>query len=324
MLTSGDVLCDRRADYARMLADAGDFAAAADLLQQALDHVPDWSAGWFMRGDYCEKAGDIPSAIAAFETVLQLSPDDMFGAGLKLAHLGAGSQSGTSASRYVEHLFNDFADRFEESLVGKLNYHVPEKLRHLLERTRPHRQHVSHVADLGCGTGLCAEAFAGVFTTMEGCDLSAKMLAKARAKNLYSELFIANLAQTPATSGLFSAARARHRADLVLAADVLIYLGDLHSMILNVVDLISPNGLFAFSVEEGGLDHGFKLQSSLRYAHSLRYISDLCLQHGFTLLATERTTLRLDGGIPVEGCLIVCTKRADAAPMIHSGIGSSA
>jgi Tfp pilus assembly protein FimV len=48
---SGDAIADRRADYARMLAESGDPAAAAELMEQALERVPVWVAGWLGLGE---------------------------------------------------------------------------------------------------------------------------------------------------------------------------------------------------------------------------------------------------------------------------------
>ena len=49
-----------------MLAEQGDFPAAAELVEQALDLSPDWAAGWDLAGSYHEKAGNISAAIAAW------------------------------------------------------------------------------------------------------------------------------------------------------------------------------------------------------------------------------------------------------------------
>ena len=55
--SSGDVLADRRADYAEMLFASGDHAAAAELMLGALELAPDWSFGWFRLGEFHEAAG---------------------------------------------------------------------------------------------------------------------------------------------------------------------------------------------------------------------------------------------------------------------------
>lgn len=57
-LSSGDLIADRRADYAKMLAEAGDAPGAAELMAQALELAPDWAAGWFRLADYEEKSAE--------------------------------------------------------------------------------------------------------------------------------------------------------------------------------------------------------------------------------------------------------------------------
>ena len=100
-LSSGDLIADRRAEYAHMLADSGDHAGAADLMSQALERVPDWAAGWFRLAGYQEKSGAKEAAVDALEKCLALNPTDIFGAGLKLALLGATPTPDHPSSLYV-------------------------------------------------------------------------------------------------------------------------------------------------------------------------------------------------------------------------------
>jgi predicted TPR repeat methyltransferase len=301
--SSGDVIADRRADYARMLAEAGDFAAAAELIEQALELVPDWAAGWFRLGEYREKAGLAP-AVDAYRQALELQPDDIFGARLKLALLGAEEMPAKPPSRYVEGLFDDYADRFDAALVEKLNYSVPGKLAALVAPYAP----FANAVDLGCGTGLFGAEIRGRTKYLEGFDLSLNMLAKAAAKGLYDRLGQSDLSLSPELSGLFSGNLAKHRADLVSAADVLMYLGSLETVFPLVSELLAPAGFFAFSVEDAGEEETFVLKDSLRYAHSETYIRSLIGRHGLDLVAVQKTAIRLDAGKPIQGILFLSQK----------------
>jgi predicted TPR repeat methyltransferase len=291
--SSGDVIADRRADYARMLAEAGDFAAAAELVEQALELVPGWAAGWFRLGEYREKA-----TLAAYRQALDLQPDDIFGARLKLALLGAEEMPAQPPSRYVEGLFDDYADRFDTALVEKLEYSVPGKLAALVAPHAPFRNTV----DLGCGTGLFGAEIRDRTERLEGFDLSGNMLARAEAKGLYDHLGQSDLSLSPDLSGLFSGNLARHRADLVSAADVLMYLGSLETVFPLVLELLSSTGLFGFSVEDAGEKGSYLLRDSLRYAHSETYI--------FEILALQKTAIRMDAGKPIDGILFLSRKLA--------------
>jgi len=112
--SSGDLIADRRADYARMLAESGDPAAAAELMEQALERAPDWAAGWLKLAEYREKAGANEGAVEALGRLVALDPEDIFAGRLKLAVLGAADVPDQPSSRYVEALFDDYADRFRD------------------------------------------------------------------------------------------------------------------------------------------------------------------------------------------------------------------
>ncbi|NKK74275.1 methyltransferase domain-containing protein [Rhizobium sophorae] len=303
-LSSGDVIADRRADYARMLEEGGEPEAAAELMEQALELVPGWAAGWYRLATYLEKAGRGEAAIEAYRRTLALGPDDIFGAALKLALLGDGAVPDRPPSRYVERLFDDYADRFESALVEKLDYSVPQKLAALIASTG---RRYERAVDLGCGTGLLGPEIRGSVGRLEGFDLSQNMLAKAAEKHVYDSLAQADLWLAPDLSGLFADA-ARHRADLVTAADVLMYLGNLESVFAIVGDLAASGADIAFSVEDAGDGERFHLAPSLRYAHSENYVRMLLARHGLEILKTVKSVIRKDGGKPVSGILFLAQK----------------
>lgn len=298
--SSGDLLADRRVDYARMLAEAGDFAAAAELVEQALEIVLGWAAGWFRLGEYREKLS-LSTAADAYRRAIELEPADIFGASLRLALIGAAKVPDQPPSRYVEVLFDDYAERFDRALVEKLDYSVPGKLAGLLSSYGPFET----VVDLGCGTGLFGAEIRGRAKRLEGFDLSANMLAKAEDKSLYDHLGQSDLTLARHESGLFSPDLPERRADLVSAADVLIYLGSLETVMPLVRSLLAPGGLFAFSVEDAGEGDGFMLRDSLRYAHSEIYILELLERFGFEPMDLCRTDIRMDAGMSVGGFLLL-------------------
>lgn len=306
-LSSGDLLADRRAEYALMLADAGDHAGAADLMRQALELAPGWAAGWFRLADYEEKSGRKEAAIAALDTVLALSPDDLFGAGLKRAVLRQEEAPAPVPSAYVARLFDDYADRFDTALVERLEYTVPQALAALVLPLMPERP-LPLAVDLGCGTGLFGSEIRTAVKRLEGFDLSAGMLAKATEKGLYDHLGQADLSLPAETSGLFNSALAEGRADLASAADVLMYLGDLKAPFALLPRLVRAGGLLAFSVEDAGEDGDVVLRPSLRYAHSEAYIRSLCAQYGFRIVTLERRAIRKDAGNPIFGILFVAQR----------------
>ncbi len=287
--TSGDLVADRRAAYAASLAAEGDHAAAADLMTQALELAPHWAAGWCLLGDYHAEAGDGEGAIVAYEQLQRLDMLGVFGAGLKLAALGAAPVPANSDTAYVAALFDDYAPRFETQLVEALGYDGPDRLMTLLLPALAGRV-VATALDLGCGTGLMGLRLRPHATRLEGIDLAAGMVAEASRKRVYDQLGQAEL----------SAHLAAHPGglDLVTAADVLNYCGDLTPIFAAVAARLVPGGLFAFTVERHEGAEGMVLRPSLRFAHSEAAVRAACDAAGLDVLALQPEPVRRDRGVP--------------------------
>jgi len=300
--SSGDVIADRRADYARMLAEQGDHAAAAELMEQALEMVPDWAAGWDLAGSFHDKAGNISSAIAAWRRLEALDDDGVFGARLKLAAHDAGPAGEGTAVGYVEALFDQYAAQFEDSLVGKLGYRVPDLLDQLVseEMARLGVAGFDRALDLGCGTGLMGERLRTKVGHLEGVDISAAMIAETARKGIYDSLAKAELVAT------LNARRAD--VDLVTAADVLIYCGALQPVLAALMPAMRPGGLVAFSLEAHDGEEALFLRPSLRYAHGVAATRDALVVAGLEVLRFETAVLRFDRGAPITGILVVARK----------------
>lgn len=309
--SSGELTADRRAGYARMLADSGDFAAAADLMAQALDLAPGWAAGWFSLGVLREKAGDGEGAVSAFRNTLRVAEEDIFGTEMRLAALGRAAMPETPPAAYVEKLFDDYAERFDSALVEGLGYSVPEKLTALLAAHGPGE--FARAIDLGCGTGLVGERLRMRVSHLAGYDLSRGMLAKAAEKGLYDILGHADLSLAADAGGVPLPTVPEERADLVTAGDVLMYFGRLDPVFTTAAALTAPGGYFAFSVEYGAETFDWQLRPSLRFAHGEAYVFRLAGEHGFEVIATERTPIRRDGRDTIIGLLVIARRIGDDA-----------
>jgi predicted TPR repeat methyltransferase len=227
--------------------------------------------------------------------LLQLDPDDRFGAGLKLAATGHAAVPETPPTAYVETLFDAYAPTFEIALLERLEYRVPELLANAIKVAVPERRFRS-VLDLGCGTGLMGPYFRADADELGGVDLSEAMLQKAAEKQVYDTLIKGDVNEldTPAQS-----------ADLIIAADVFVYVGDLHRAFNNVAGALVPDGLFAFSVENHSSDNELILQPSLRYTHSESYVRRVLAENSMTLVSLQQETIRLDRGEPLQGLIVV-------------------
>lgn len=293
--SSGDLIADRRASYADMLFDSGDPAAAADLMAQALELVPDWTAGRFRLGEMFEAAGQHGQAAAAWREVLECDPEDRFGAGLKLAATGYAAVPATPPLAYVETLFDAYAPTFESALLDKLDYRVPELLAHAIEVHGGARRYHS-VLDLGCGTGLMGPYVRPIADRLGGMDLSEAMLQKAAEKQVYDDLLKSDVNEFEVKPG---------SVDLVIAADVFVYVGDLDRAFAAIATSLAVDGLFVFSVENHESSDEPILQPSLRYTHSQAYVERLLSTHGLALISLARETIRLDRGEPLQGLIVV-------------------
>ena len=182
-LSSGDLMADRRFEFARDLQLKGDLAAAADLLMQAIELAPNFTSAWFTLGDIREELGEREAAIAAFRKARASDPDDRHGAGLRLMRLGAEPVSDMPQA-YVQTLFDQYAPRFESALVDDLGYRGPALLFKAVLSVRAAARKPAffkRAIDLGCGTGLAAAAFAKEVDHFIGIDLSPRMIERARA-----------------------------------------------------------------------------------------------------------------------------------------------
>jgi len=239
-LSSGDLVADRRFDFARDLQLRGDLAAAADLLLQAIELAPGFASAWFTLGQIREQLGKRDEAAAAFRKAREADPDDRHGASLRLMLLGTERLSAMPQA-YVRALFDQYAPKFEAALVGDLGYRGPALLFKAVLSVRAAARKPAffkRAIDLGCGTGLAATAFAREVDEFIGIDLSPRMIERARLTGLYAQLEVADM-----VLGLSNKPDAS--ADLVLAADAMVYLSDLAPILREVKRVLVAGGVFS-------------------------------------------------------------------------------
>jgi predicted TPR repeat methyltransferase len=298
--SSGDLLADRRYAYAEAAMKEGDHAAAADLAEQSLELAPSFAPAHALLGRARASLGERDAAVAALLRALAIEPDDILGVRIDLARLGALPMEEAIGQGYVRALFDDYAGTFDKHLVKNLNYRGPELLHAAVRRAyaRDGRKlWAERILDLGCGTGLVAQAFAGAYAAIEGVDLSPRMLAAARRTRLYDRLHEGDLVA-------FLKAHAEGTADLVVAADVFVYRARLDEVFAEARRVLVPGGLFAFTVQaHAGED--VALGQDSRYAHGEPYLRDLAAKVGFAIALFEAVSTRQDRGADVPGFLLV-------------------
>ena len=298
-LSSGNLIADRRFEWARDCEAKGDLAAAADLLVQALELAPDYAPAWFVLGELREKLGNRAGAIDAFAQAKAADPQDRHGAALHLVRLGAEPAVAMPES-YVRTLFDGYAAGFDRALTEGLSYRAPELLFRAVAaaQTGP-RMKFGSVLDLGCGTGLAALPFRPLSDWLVGVDLSPAMVAQAESKQLYDRLATGELA-----AFLKGELDKGERYDLVVAADVFVYVNDLAPVLAAATKTLAPGGVFAFTVETHP-GEGVKLLQTLRYAHGEPYIRRALAGAGLSTASIAKAAVRSEKGVPVDSLVVI-------------------
>ncbi len=301
-LTSGDLIADRRYEFARDLQLKGDLPAAADLLEQAIELAPKFVSAWFTLGEIRLQLGERDAAIAAFRQARDADTSDAHGASLKLMRLGAEALSAMPPA-YVRTLFDQYAPRFDRALIDDLGYRGPTVLfkavlaaRHAVKKPAFFKRAI----DLGCGTGLAANAFAREVDHFTGIDLSPGMIEKARVSGLYAKLEVNDMLE-----GL--RAKPDGCADLVLAADAMVYVADLAPVLTEICRVLSAGGVVAFTLERNA-GEGVVIGEGLRYAHNAHYVRNALMAAGLVLSQIEEQSFRNESNVPVPGLVVVAVR----------------
>lgn len=298
-LAKGDL--DITIATAAILTDADEALAAVEMLDATLRQAhpadPAQPFGWVALGKAWLHLGEPEKAAKAWQHALEMDEADPAGATPLLAGVAEAGAQTSLPPAFVRALFDTYADRFDRELVGKLRYDAPQALRQLL------LEHGGltglRVLDAGCGTGLAGVAVRDMASYLAGFDLSPRMVDKARTRDVYDALWVGELVGSMAERpGAF---------DLVLAADVLVYIGDLAPVMEAAATTLVSGGRFAFTCERSD-GPGFQLHEGRRFAHGEAHIKDAVAAAGLTLTHLAPHSTRIDRGQPVPGWIALAAK----------------
>lgn len=267
---------------------------------------PDHAEAYGSLGNLLRIQGKLDDALACYRHQLRIKPGNAE-AQHHIASL-TGNSPESAPAQYVEKLFDDYADKFDTHLVQALKYEAPGKLVEFVVKHLAPTAGKWDVLDLGCGTGLVGVAIAPLARQLVGVDLSGRMLEKARERNLYQRLeqleMVTMMRNEQASS-----------FDVIIAADVFVYLGKLDEIIGEIKRLLRPGGVFAFSVEAlaapsndeavQGVERDFQLGNTGRYSHSAGYLARLASDSSFSIQETVTAQLRTAQGNSVNGLLVL-------------------
>ena len=243
--------------------------------------------------------GEFERAMRLYRRLLEFNPDDertQF-----MLRILEGEDVAVPPPGYIRELFDQYSSHFDQSLLDKLDYQVPELVDRLLARRTERKRPFKRVLDLGCGTGLAGEKLKPYAECLEGVDLSQGMLNLAKEKGLYHSLVLAEAVA-------YLQAAANSQWDLIVATDVLIYLGDLSPLFAAIASRLPAQGLFCFTTELTVEEASWSLHPNGRYGHSREYISALADINGFRIVSSEKINKRKEAGEWIKGVLWLLEK----------------
>ena len=293
--------CEAWVRHGQTLQELERLEQALSSYDKALAIDPSLALAWTQRGSVLKDQRRLDEAAHAFRQALAAGGDaEMLGYLLASVQTPvAGHQAPASApARYVQKLFDEYADTFDVHLVQVLRYQAHVVLANHLDKLRDAA--FPHALDLGCGTGLCGPLVHPFAPRIDGVDLSQKMLDKAEQLQVYDRLVRADIPAYLQTTDT--------HYDLVLAADVFAYMGDLDPVFGGAARVMAHDGMFCFSVETAERDQDFELKTSLRYGHSEVYVRRLAARHGFEALDILHLPIREDKQQPIQGLYVYLRK----------------
>lgn len=280
--------------------NAGVAEMALGQLKQATEHfkfilqqTPTHHACLTNLASIAQRLGQTQEAIAYLTKARAVNPDDKSSA-FMLDAFNNSQEQHAACPEYAQNLFDNYALHYEKHMTETLKYSVPHRIAHVLHQLIPNMQ-VTRALDLGCGTGLSGVILRELSQHLTGVDLSPKMLAHARDKAIYDELIESEIIEY------------FHQLDpsnipynLITAADVLPYLGDLSPLFACVKKYLAPKGLFILTHEISD-SANWILQTTARFAHHPRYLIALAEEHGLQLAYQESFVARKhhDDDLPV-------------------------
>ena len=264
------------------------------------DETAEALAEAYNRGLALEKQGELTAAVAAYREALALDASDPGGVSVRLAALGHGPVPEAAPAAYVEMLFDQHADTFEMILVDKLHYDVPALIRQKLDALE--LTPFARMLDLGCGTGLAAEAMGDRAREIIGIDLSEQMIDIAEEKDVYDGLYTGEVVD-------FLADNDEDPFDLIVAADVLPYLGAVEPLFAGVAGMLTAKGVFAFSTEMlAEADGTYAVGPNRRFLHAEAYLRAGLDAAGFEMLAMDKINVRNEDEAPSPGHLVIARR----------------
>jgi len=298
VLRETSVLAPGMADAALALGEAlmaaGHLPAAVAEFQRATRLDPDLVAAPYALGLAWLEAGEPDKAMEILRPIAETQSPLAQKAARKIAEARAMKTAERAPANYVRHLFDQFSYDYDARMLRELDYRAHDILRALAGLLLGGATNLD-ILDLGCGTGLCGAGFKDLARRLDGVDLAPRMIEKALARGIYDALLVSDIQAVLDGDG--------PAYDLLIAADTLVYLGDLAPVLSGAVKRLRPGGFFFFTVERKE-DEGYALGEKRRYRHSEAYLRMESSRAGFDVMGLMQCSPRTEAHKPVDGLAV--------------------
>jgi len=195
---------------------------------------------------------------------------------------------------YTQNFYDAFAETYDQKM-NELECKVPDLIRQKLSDFS-----FKNALEIGCGTGLCGKILSNVCNKLTGIDFSEKMIEKAKQTKAYSTL--------KTIDALDFLLQTKETFDLIVAADVFCYIGEMNGLFSQVGKHLRKDGLFVFTIEKSDKENGFEINPFGRILHSRNYIKKLIDNNKLEIKDEEELEIRKEGSSHAKGIVFVCQK----------------
>lgn len=282
------------------LFEMGQYEASNEQNKWIITKDSNYVAAYINLGAAYIKQGNIPEALSYYQKAQLLQPQNPSVAYM-IAAISGNQQPRQAPEAYIKDLFDHYAHYYDLHLTETLQYDLPATIRSILTTKINLSAHRWKLLDLGCGTGLVGKTFHEIADQLVGIDLSSKMLDIAREKQIYDQLLegdlIAVLSQMTA------------KFDLIIAADTVVYFGDLQQLLLSCKNVLYPSGYLVISTELlPNTQKDFQLEMTGRYSHNPHYIYKVAESLGLAIISQQEVILRTEKHVPCKGLVTILQK----------------
>ena len=292
---------DALSNRATALSELKRYDEALEGFDAALALDAEHAISWNNRANALGAMKRFEEAVDNYDRALQLSPTFLQARDNRQNALFELKRGKRCPPAFMRNLFDDFASHYDDTMLEKLQYRAHQHLRTLADRVLS-RPAPWRILDLGCGTGLVGDAFKDLAAGghLAGLDIAEKMLEATQRRGIYNELILGDLETVLHGPG--------PAFELILAADTMIYLGDLAPTFSGVAKRLEPEGFYIFAVES--MADGEWLQTPAnRFRHNIEYIKAEAERAGLVFVDAMDCTLRFEANTPVAGLAVALQKQ---------------